>query len=112
MHQGAYDEARRLHTQSLKIRSELSDQSGIAYSLYQFGKLAEAENDVEQAVLLLLVAARRYEEMQSTHGEYAVEVKETLAKIQREIDTRQFEQLKEQAEAISVEQVIELALGE
>jgi len=109
--QGAYDEARQFLTENLQILRELKDKWCIANSLYQFGKLAEAEGNAAQAVLFLLHATRLHEEMKSANSTDAVEVQEALAEIQKEISTEQFERIKQQADAMSVDEVIELALS-
>jgi tetratricopeptide (TPR) repeat protein len=109
--QEVYHEARPLYQESLQIRRELGNKQGIAESLHQFGKLAEAEGNSAQGVLFLLHAARLYDEMEAANSKDAVEVQEALAGIQKEIGAEQFETMKQQAETMSVEQVIELALG-
>jgi predicted ATPase/Tfp pilus assembly protein PilF len=109
--QGAYDEARQFLTRSLQILRELRDKWCIAYSFYQFGKLAEAEGDSAQAVLFLLYAARLYDEMQAADSKYAVEVQEALTGIQEKISAEQLENIKQQADAMSVDDVVELALS-
>ena len=62
-------------------------------------------------MLFLLHAARLYEEMKAANSKDAVEVQEALAGIQKEIDTEKFERMKQQAQEMSLEQVIELALA-
>jgi predicted ATPase/class 3 adenylate cyclase/Tfp pilus assembly protein PilF len=109
--QGAYDEAKRLFAESLKIKKELGSKSSIAESLYQFGKLAKSEANVEQGALFLLVAARLYEEMKSASSKGAMDVHESLAGIQKEMNLEQFEKLQGQAKAMSLERVIELAIS-
>ena len=109
--QGAYDEARQLFTESLQMKRELGDKRGIAISLHQFGKLAQAEGDSSQAMLFLLATVRFYEEMQAGNSKDAMEVQEDLARIQKEMGAEQFENMKGQAETMSLEQVIELALA-
>jgi predicted ATPase/Tfp pilus assembly protein PilF len=110
-HQGAYDEAKRFFIECLKIRRELEDKPGIAESLHHFGKLAEAEGDSAQAVLFLLHATRLYEEIQAANSAEAVEVQETLTGIQEKISAEEFEKIKQQADAMSVDEVVELALS-
>ncbi|MBC8229215.1 tetratricopeptide repeat protein, partial [bacterium] len=109
--QEAYKEARRFHTESLQIQRELGDKHGITISIHQFGKLVEAEGDSAQAVLFLLVAARFYEEMKVANSKEAVEVQETLTEIQEKISVEQFDRIKRQAEAMSDDEVVELALS-
>jgi len=109
--QGVYNEARHLFTESLKIRKGLGDKQGIAESLHQFGKLAQAERDSQQAVLFLLHATQLHEEMKTQNSKEAIEAQKALAAIQKNISSEQFEELKGQAEAMSVEQVIDLALA-
>ncbi len=109
--QGAYKQARQFHTESLKIQRELGDKRGIAESFYQFGKLADAEENSAQAVLFILVTARLHEEMKSANSAEAKEIGETLAGIQKEMSAEQFGRLKGQAEAMSVDAVVERALS-
>jgi len=110
-HQGTYHEARQLYTESLQIQRELGEKPGIAESLHKFGKLAKAEEDSAQAVLFLLVAARLYDEMKAANSKDAMEVQEALAEIQEEIRTEQFERLRQQADAMSDDEAVELALS-
>ena len=49
--------------------------------------------------------------MKAANSKDAVEVQENMAGIQKEIGTEQFERMKQQAETMSFEQVIELALA-
>ena len=109
--QGDYNEAKKLYTESLNIKRGHGNKRGIAYSLHEFGKLAKVKGEATQAVLFLLHAARLYEEMKAANSKDAVEVQEALAGIQKEIDTEKFERMKQQAQEMSLEQVIELALA-
>jgi len=111
LNQGDYETARNLLTKSLKILRELGDKHSIAESLHQFGKLAEAKGNTEQGVLFLIAAARLYDEMKAANSKDAVEVQEALAGIQKELSTEQFERIKQQADAMSDDEVIELALS-
>ena len=111
LNQGDYEETRQLYTESLQIQRDIGDKQGIAESIHQFGKLAQAEGDSAQAALLLLHATRLYEDMQAASGKDAVEVQEALAGIQKEIGTEQFEIIKQRTETMSAEQVIELILA-
>ncbi|MBC8236298.1 tetratricopeptide repeat protein [bacterium] len=105
-----YNEARQFLTESLQIYRELGDKPGIAESLYEFGQLAEAGENSAQSVLFLLHAARICDNIGAANSKDAVEVQKALAEIQNKISTEQLEKMKEQAEAMSLEQVIELAL--
>jgi tetratricopeptide (TPR) repeat protein len=109
--QKAYGEAKQILTESLRIRRELGDKPGIADSLHQFGRLTKAEGDFRQAVLFLHAVIHLYEEMQSENSKDVMEVDESLAEIQREVGLEQFERMREYAEAISIEQLIQLALA-
>ena len=109
-HQGDYHEARQLLAESLQIRVELDSKRCIAESLYEFGQLAEAGENSAQSVLFLLHAARICDNIGAANSKDAVEVQKALAEIQNKISTEQLEKMKEQAEAMSLEQVIELAL--
>jgi tetratricopeptide (TPR) repeat protein len=111
LYREAYDESRKLYTESLRIRRELGDKPGIADSLHQFGRLTKAEGDFRQAVLFLHAVIHLYEEMQSENSKDVMEVDESLAEIQREVGLEQFERMREYAEAISIEQLIQLALA-
>ena len=111
LNQGAYEEARQLYNESLQIRIEIGNKQGIAESIHYFGKLVQAEGDSEQAVLFLLHAVRLYDEMQATNSAEAVEVQEVLAEIQKETDAEQFKTMKQQADTMSLELVIDLALA-
>jgi len=93
------------------VRAEIGDKSGIAVSLGQLGKLAETEGDSVQAVLFLVVAARLYEEMEATDSTEMVEVQEVLKGIQEKISTEEFERIKQQAETMSDDEVVELGLS-
>jgi tetratricopeptide (TPR) repeat protein len=46
---GDYTEARRLYQESLKIKQELGDKSGVSASLGQLGMLAQATGDYTEA---------------------------------------------------------------
>jgi len=46
-HQGNYDEAKRLYNEALSIEQKLGDQSGIANTLHQLGRLAELQGDLD-----------------------------------------------------------------
>jgi tetratricopeptide (TPR) repeat protein len=50
---GQYDEARRLHHESLAISEEIGDQLGISGSLDNLGLVARDEGDLEEARTLL-----------------------------------------------------------
>jgi tetratricopeptide (TPR) repeat protein len=110
--QKAYDEAKQLFTESLQMRAELGNKRGIGVLLNQFGRLAKAEGDSQQALLFFLHAARLYEELEAADSKDAVEGQEALAGIQKEIGVQQFERLKQRAEAMDLEQVMELAMRE
>jgi len=111
MHQGAYDETRQLFTESLQIKREIQEKPGIAKSLHHFGKLARAEGDSARAALFLFHASRLYEEMEAANSKDAKEINETLTGLQKEIGIEQFERLNRQAETMSMEQVVKLALA-
>ncbi|MBC8231535.1 tetratricopeptide repeat protein [bacterium] len=111
VHQEIYDEAKQLYTESLQMSRELGDKRSIAASIHQIGKLVEAEGDSAQAALFILHANKLYEEMKAASSKDAMEVQEALAVIQKEIGTEQFEIIKQQAETMSVEKVIELVLA-
>jgi len=111
VYQGEYDKVKQLFTESLQITKELGNKSDIAESLYQLSKLAKADTNVEQGALFLLVAARLYEEMKSTSSKGAMEVYESLEGIRQETNLEQFGKLQGQAKAISLEQVIDLAIS-
>ncbi len=49
--------------------------------------------------------------MKAADSKDAVEVQEALAGIRKEMDLEQFDKLKEQADTMSLEQVIDLALA-
>jgi tetratricopeptide (TPR) repeat protein len=47
--QGAYEEAKQHHTESLQIRKELGDKRGISDSLNNLGVIAEQQGNYEEA---------------------------------------------------------------
>ena len=109
--QGAYSEARALFTESLQGYRELMGKQGIAESLRRFGELAFAEGKKEQAVPFFLHTARLYEEIGGTGNPSAVEADKALQEIEQHLGIEQFELLKQQAGAMSRDEVIELALA-
>ncbi|MBV9957148.1 MAG: tetratricopeptide repeat protein, partial [Acidobacteria bacterium] len=80
---GELDEARRLYEESLEIKKELMDQSGIANALGQLGRLAEEEGNKLEAARLFHEALSIFERLGSPYAEIArrglkrVEVKDS-----------------------------------
>lgn len=111
-YQGVYEEAKNLFTQSLQMIKELGNKPATAFSFHHFGMLAKAEGDSARAALFLLHAIRLYEEMETVNSKDVVGIREELAVIQDELGAEPFEKLKREAEAMSLEQVIELALAQ
>jgi rubrerythrin len=94
----------------LKIRRELGDKQGIAELLSNLGEIAEVEGDSEQAIFFILHATRLHKEMKSASNAEAKEIQEILADFQEKISNEQFERIKKQAEAMSIDEVVGLAL--
>ncbi|MDT5296354.1 MAG: MalT-like region, partial [Acidobacteriota bacterium] len=47
--QGELEEARRLYDESLEIAKRLGDQSGVASTLDQLGRLAQEQREMKEA---------------------------------------------------------------
>jgi tetratricopeptide (TPR) repeat protein len=69
--QGELAEARRLYEQSLEIKQRLGDQSGIALTLHQLGRLAEEADDKAEAARLFREALSIFEKLKSPNAEIA-----------------------------------------
>jgi tetratricopeptide (TPR) repeat protein len=70
--QGEIEEARRLYNESLEISKKLGDQSGIALTLGQLGRLAEHdEGHLVEAVALYREALIIFEKLKSPYAELA-----------------------------------------
>jgi len=106
--QGDYEEATKCYIESLQMNKELGDKYGIGISLHHFGRLAQAKGDLEQSVLFFLVATKLYEEMESTSSLEVEEIQERLTEIQKEISTKQFDRINQEANNLSLDEVIEV----
>ena len=107
-YQRELNEAKERYTESLRIRAEIGNKQDIADSLHELGKLARSEENLEQAALFMLVAAHLYEQIKSASNKSAVNA--SIRRIQKEIGERRFKQLKEQAQRMPLDRVIDLAL--
>ncbi|KKG01772.1 hypothetical protein DU31_17945 [Methanosarcina mazei] len=66
--QGNYEEAVKLYNQSLKIKEELGDKSGIASTLHQLGNIHYFQGNYEEAVKLYNQSLRITEEIGDKSG--------------------------------------------
>ena len=107
-YQRELSEAKARFTESLRIRAEIGNKQDIADSLHELGKLARSEENLEQAALFMLVAAHLYEQIKSTSNKSAVDA--SIERFQKEIGEGRFKQLKEQAQRMPLDRVIDLAL--
>jgi hypothetical protein len=85
--QGDYVEAQRLYEQSLAIKEELGDLSGKASSLYQMGKLAYLQENIEEALDFMIQAFLLFERLHSPNRTLAQQM---LARIRSRIDEQSF----------------------
>jgi hypothetical protein len=75
---GKYDEARKLYQQSMKIKQELGDKSGIALSRAQLALLEEQIGNAKEALQLILQAEAAFLELGSPYSKLAGEVRQRL----------------------------------
>ncbi|OPY52825.1 MAG: photosystem I assembly protein Ycf3 [Methanosaeta sp. PtaU1.Bin112] len=69
--QGNYPEAVKLYEQSLEIKKDLGDKSGIARSLGQMGRIKEESKDFEGALDDYVTALSLFEELHDPNREIA-----------------------------------------
>ena len=69
--QGEIEEARRLYSESLDINRKLGNQSGIATSLHQLGRVIEAEGNKVEAARLFQEALNIFERLGSPYAKIA-----------------------------------------
>jgi tetratricopeptide (TPR) repeat protein len=69
--QGDLDDARRLYNESLEIKKRLGDQSGIALTLHELGRLAEEDGYNAEAAQLFREFLSIFEKLKSPIAEVA-----------------------------------------
>lgn len=67
--QGNYEEAVRKYNQSLKIKEELGDKSGIAGTLHQLGRINEEGGECSSALRNYLISLSVFEQLNSPNKE-------------------------------------------
>jgi len=88
--QGNYPEARRLYEESLKLKRELGDKSGIAKTLGQLGKLAEQEKDDATAARNYLYALTIFTLLNSPNAAIA---KNDVARVRQRLGDERLSQI-------------------
>jgi len=69
--QGRYEEAVKLYQDSLKIKEELGDKSGIAITLGQMGRIFHAQENYKEALRCYLHAFVLFDELNSPYKDLA-----------------------------------------
>ena len=112
LRQNEHDEARRYYVESLHHRNKTLKPREIADSLYQFGRLARAEDKLELSLSLFLQTARIHTEVGTTTPLYANAVKEAIAAVEAEIgDLEKIEKLRSEADTQTLQDLVNTCLS-
>jgi tetratricopeptide (TPR) repeat protein len=93
--QGNYKEAVKKYEESLKIKEELGDKSGIAKTLHQLGRINEEQKDYKEAMRKYWIALSILKELGSPDAKI---VERSLARLREKMGEKEFEKAWEEIE--------------
>ncbi|VVB91887.1 Photosystem I assembly protein Ycf3 [uncultured archaeon] len=85
--QGRYDEAVKMYQESMKIKEELGDRSGIAGTLGQTGRIYYMQKNYKEALRNFLLAFIIFNELKSPYKDLAAQ---DIMKLKEEIGEELF----------------------
>ncbi len=111
LRQGEHEEAKQYYLESLQHRRKSGKPHEIADSLYQFGRLARAEGQLERSLYLFLQTVRIYTETGTMTRIYAEAVKAAITAVEAGIgNPEKVEKLKSEIETQTLQELINTRL--
>lgn len=110
--QGRYDDAEKFYNQALVIKREIGNWPSVCSTFVAMGNLLAGLDHMEQAVTLLYGAEHHAEQIGHVFSSMVqARLEDGFKKVQLKKETVGLAQLKAQAEAMSLEELVEYALN-
>jgi len=105
-----YEEAKRFFKQALQLIPETNLHPFAGDSLYNFGLMAWESEEKEKAVIFQVGVDKIWKELQVIDSSKLKGIANELARLEKEMGKEAFEKAKAKAEAMSIDEIVKLAL--